>query len=143
MPISTTDTRQLIRQWLLRDPAIEAEVDGVFGSHLASADAQTVIRQRPVVIFEFLGGSSRFFREFEQPSVELYVYTKGPPDAALQVYDLVYKRLAAERIQVPGIGPCGSARELERPHEGRNEEIAAFYVKSLWTFYIVAGPEGS
>lgn len=141
MPVSTAEIRQLLRRWLLDDPELSDAVDGVFGSHLSSSDAETVLRERPIVVFDFVGGSGRAHRELEQPLVEVYVITRGPADAAFRVYDLVYRRLASERIKVSGIGPCGTARESERPSDGRYEALAARYVKALWVVTAIAGPE--
>lgn len=141
MPVSIAETRQLIRRWLLDDPELSELVDGVFGAHLSTADAETVLRDRPIVVFDITGGSARVFRELEQVLVEVYVYTRNSADDVFRVYDLVYQRLASQRIIMAGIGPCGSARETERPSDGRNEALAARFVKALWTFTIIAGPE--
>lgn len=141
MTVSTTDSRQLIRRWLLDDPALSDAVDGVFGAHLTSSDAQTVLRDRPIVVLALNGGNARPNRELESLVLEVYVYTKGPKEDAFLVYDLVYARLASERIKVAGLGPCGTAREVERPREGRNEDVAAGYVRGVWSLILVAGPE--
>jgi hypothetical protein len=142
MPISFAESKQLLRAWILADATLSALVDGrVYGVHLSSADAQTVLQTKPIIVFEFLAGSGRYFREFETPIVEFYVYSKGGADEVAQVYDRLYVRLQEERIQLPGIGTSGTARETERPTDGRSEEIAAWYCRSRWALYLLAGPE--
>lgn len=142
MPVSINETRQLLRAWLLADDTINAETAGnVFGAHLSSSDAQTVLDAKPIVVFAFTGGNARVFREFETPTIEVYVYSKASLDDAGRVYDLVYARLSAERIKVDNIGPCGSARETRRPVEGFNEQTAAWFLSARWAFDVIAGPE--
>jgi hypothetical protein len=142
MPVSLAETKQLIRAWILADASLNAAVAGnVYGAHLASPDAGTVLDGAPLIVFEFVAGSGRYFREFETPGLELYVYSKGSADEAARIYDLLYVRLAAERIQVSGIGPCGTARESERPTDGFNEQLGAWFVRARWLLAIVAGPE--
>lgn len=135
-----TDSKALIRAWLLADAALSAAVDGkVYGAHLSSSDAQTVLRDKPIVVFEFQPGFSSYSREYELPVLDVYAYSKASAERAAQTYDLVYARLQAECIQVTGIGPCGSARERERPTTGRNEDVAAWYVRGKWALTLIAG----
>jgi hypothetical protein len=142
MPVSVASTKQLLRAWLLADATLSAAVGGrVFGAHLMSSDAQTVLQAGPVVVFEFVAGVAPYVREIEQVGVEVYVYSKGSADEVAQIYDIVYLRLQAERIKVVGIGPCGTARESERPTDGWNEDVGAWFCRARWLLRAVAGPE--
>lgn len=142
MAVSITDTRDLLRSFLLADTTLSGLVDGkIFAAHLSSADAQTVLQATPIVVFEVTSGFARYFRELENVIVELYTYSKGSAEEASQIYDLVFARLQSERVKVVGLGPVGIAREIERPIDGRNEEVGAWFVRSRWTLVAIAGPE--
>ena len=141
MPLSLVETRQLVRAWLLADEAINARTVGaVYGAHLASPDAGTLLGSNPLLIADVGGGQGRYGREFAQLQVEIYGYARSSPDAAAELYDLAYLRLHGARMVLAGIDTSASAREVERPSTGRNEELAAYYARGRFVLSVVGGP---
>lgn len=128
---STTVPRQLIRDFLMRDPAMQALVqDRIHGRHLKDADIQNA--KFPACIFEFLSGSSHTNRLMDQPTFELYGWSKKSGDEASLVYDAAYNRLQSERVFVDGIDLCGWAVEVQRPVDIQLEAIGAWAVRGRW-----------
>lgn len=138
MSVDTGLTKQLFRDFLLGDAALRAAVDGqVIGGHLSSSDAQTVLQGKPIVVFEFVGGFARYMRELENVTIELYAYSKRGRDDCATVYDLAFARLQSARVAVTGIDLAGVARELDRPIDGFNEPIQAWFTRGRWTLIAV------
>lgn len=142
MPNSVLATKHLIRTWLLADAALEAEVAGnIVGAHVKATDALTLLRDKPMVVFDTASGAQIYTAELESLSIEVYTYSKASADEAMRVYDLVAARLQGQRIKVDGIGPSGSAREVDRPVNGHNDVVDAWFLRGRWLFMVIAGPE--
>ena len=131
--VSTVKTRQVIREFLLRNSEIEAMVgQGVFGAHMNSVDAGTVLQSSPMVIVEFDGGDLRWHGAIEIQFVEIYAYSKNSMIEAAKLYDLVCSAMQHERIAIDGIDISCIARENERPSDGYNKHVEAWFVRGRW-----------
>lgn len=132
-------TKQLVRAYLLEDAALRARVDGkVLSAHVESAEAQTMLQAKPLIVVELLSGFSRYFAALQDVTMEVYAYSKASQDEANDVYDAVYTRLQHECLMVANIDMQGVAREIERPLEGWNDDIRAWYARGRWTLKAVS-----
>ncbi|MBU6287600.1 MAG: hypothetical protein KGS10_05505 [Chloroflexi bacterium] len=138
MMVEVGVTKQLIRQYLLDDATLRAAVQGkVYASHLASSDAQTVLQGTPIVVIDYAGGNARYFGDLENVTIECYVYSKRSSAQCAEIYDQVFMRLQMARVAVTGLDLTGTTRELDRPAEGYNEAIAAYFLRGRWTLIAV------
>jgi hypothetical protein len=134
MPSQLAVTKQLLRQTLLNDATLRALVDGkVLPAHLQSAEAATVLRDKPIIIVEMTGGFMRYFTQLQDVTFDIWVYSKNSSDECNQVYDVAFPLLQQTRLHVDDIDMCGLARELMRPEVGWNEVVHAHYVRAKWT----------
>jgi hypothetical protein len=139
MPSQMTVTKQLVRQTLLNDATLRAAVNGkVLPSHLQSAEAATVLRDKPIIIVETVGGFARYFSNLQDVKFDVWVYSKNSSDECNYVYDLAFPLLQQTRLHVDDIEMCGLARELVRPDGGWNEVVHAWYVRGQWTMKAVS-----
>lgn len=132
--ISITELKQLLRAYLQADAAVAALVgEHVYGVHLEDADAQTVLQSKPLVVYELLSGVMRWHKGVSIQTMDVYGYSKRSGDEASQVYDAVAEALQHQRVQVAGIDPVALPRETQRPLDGYNPVLDAWYVRARWT----------
>lgn len=116
----------------MADADIAAVVSGrVYGSHLSDSDVQSV--KFPLIVFEFLSGFARWHRGVQSQSFELYGYSKASMDEAAKVYDAAFDSLQHCRVRIdliPDVG--GIARETQRPVDGWNDKVGAWFVRGRW-----------
>jgi hypothetical protein len=135
--VKTAEVKQLLRAHLLADSALAALVGGrVYGVHLEDADAQTVLQNGPMVVFEMLAGSLRWHGAVAIPTVEVYGYSKRSSDEASQVYDAVVDALQHERLTIGSLDVRGLARETQRPLDGYNTQIRAWFNRGRWAIEV-------
>lgn len=139
MSSDLTVTKQLLRQTLLNDATLRAAVAGkVLPAHLQSAEAATVLRDKPIVIVEMMGGFARYFSQLQDVRFDLWVYSKNSSDECNAIYDMCFPLLQQTRLKIDDIDMCGLARELVRPDTGWNEVVHAWYVRGQWTMKAVS-----
>jgi hypothetical protein len=139
MSSSTQTTRQLLRQWLLADEAVRTATDGaVFGAHLNSADAGTVLKGTPLVVIDLQGGFAVYTAAVQDQDFDVWCYSKMSLDKAAEVYDLCFARLQGECIKVGNVDMCGVTREVARPIDGFHDGMMAWYVRGRWTLKAVS-----
>ena len=131
--ISTVQTRHLLREFLLRSSSITDLVgQNVYGSHLSDSDAGTVLNASPLIILEFDGGNMRWYGAVQTQFVEVYTYSKNNLIEAASIYDALANVLQHERLIISGIDMAAVPRETERPTDGYNKHLDAWYVKGRW-----------
>lgn len=131
MPVSRGETKQIIRATLLTSSDLVALVGRrVFGTHLLDPDAGTV--EHPLVVFEFLSGSSRYNRVVFDQTFDLYAYSKESSDEAATVYDAAYAVLQAECLSVNNVVTRGIAREIQAPFDGYNDRTQSWFLRGRW-----------
>jgi hypothetical protein len=136
----TRDLRQLIRLHLTTDATVKALVDArVFGRSLQDAEAGTVLAEGPLVIFEFLSGDALSSGQVAHQTLEVYGYSKRSLDEAAKVYDAVFESLQMSRLANTSIDMCGLAREVQRPVDGFNQDLTAWFVKGRWNVSATSG----
>lgn len=134
---STTELKQLIRRFLMADPTVSSLVgERVYGSHMEDTDAGTVLQSGPLVVFEFTSGSLRWHSAVSLQTVELYAYSKRSGDEAAQLYDAVTTACQHVRMTVPGVDPVALPREDQRPLDGYNPTLDAWYVRGRWVMEV-------
>jgi hypothetical protein len=134
----TAPLKQLMRAHLLADSAVSALVGPrVYGVHLEDADAETVLQDGPLVVYELLSGSLRWHGAVAVQTLEVYGYSKRSADEASQVYDAVTDALQHECLNVPGIGVTAIPRETQRPLDGFNTVLRGWFVRGRWTLEVV------
>lgn len=132
---STSELKQLLRNSLLGNTGVTDLVGtNVYGVHLEDADAQTVLTASPMVVFEMLSGSLRWHRAVATQTMEIYGYSKRSNSQASRVYDAVVEYLQHERLQITGIDVTALARESQRPVDGYNGVLDAWFVRGRWVF---------
>lgn len=137
MPNSSLDVKHLIRRALLDDATVIGLVDDrVRSSHMINPDVEI---SYPILIIEFLSGFGRYQGTLQTISIDLYAYSEGGLTEAHQVYDAAYNALQAARLYngTEGngsriISAAGSMREIERPDEGYNDRLGAWWVRGKW-----------
>lgn len=133
MAIRGTEIKQLVRGTLLANADVVAVVgEQVFASNLENAAAGTVLDKGPLITFEFLSGFARYAKSVQNQTIELYGYSKVSGDQAMLAYDVAFEALQAECLTLDGIVPKALAREIQRPVEGRNENIGAWFARGRW-----------
>ena len=132
MALETRLLRQVLRAHLIADTDVKALADTrIFGSHLSDADVQTVLY--PLVVIQFLSGFARWHRGVQSQSFELYAYSKADQDEASELYDTVFNSYQQSRVELAGIpNVCGICRETQRPVDGWNDKIGAWFARGRW-----------
>ena len=126
----TRDLRLLVRLHLLADTDVKALVDGrIFGTSLQDAEAETVLGEGPICVFELLSGDARWHGQVATQTLEIYGYAKRGMDQAAEVYDAVFESMQHSRLQQDAVSMCGLAREVQRPVDGFNEKLKAWFVR--------------
>lgn len=134
----TAPLKQLVRAHLMADSAVAALVGArVYGVHLEDADAQTVLQSGPLVVYELLSGNLRWHGAVAIQTLEIYGYSKRSADEASVVYDAVTDSLQHECLSIPGITVTAIPREAQRPLDGYNTVLRAWFVRGRWTLEVV------
>jgi hypothetical protein len=122
------------------DATVAAVVaERVFGRSLSDADGETVLKSGQLLVFELLSGDSRSSGQVATQTFELYGYSKRSMDQASEAYDVAFDALQHSRLQVAGISVCGLAREVQRPVDGFNERLKAWFVRGRWSVAMTSG----
>ena len=133
MALSTREAKKLIRAFLLTRPEIVALVDDrVFGAHVMDSDAETTTF--PLVVFEFLSGRASWDTAVQAQTLEIYGYSKRSADEASEIYDAVFDAIQHERLDVDGITVRALTREVQRPVDGWNQNVRAWFCRGRWQF---------
>jgi len=134
MPASSiAELKQLIREHLIGVTAVEALVsDRVYGTHLEDADAQTVLTDGPLIVFELISGNLRWHGGVGAQAFELYAYSKRNNAEASIVYDAAVVAMQHECLQITGIDVSAVTRETQRPLDGFNGVLDAWFVRGRW-----------
>jgi hypothetical protein len=133
MALSTRDAKRLIRTFLLGKPEIVALVDDrIYGSHLQDSDVETV--EFPIVVFEFLSGRASWDTAVQAQTMEIYAYSKRSGDEASKIYDAVFDAIQHERLAVDGITVKALTREVQRPVDGWNQNVRAWFSRARWQY---------
>lgn len=134
---SVIELKQLIRRYLLQDPGVSALVsEKVYGVHLEDTEAGTVLQSGPIVVYEFISGQLRWHAGVSIQAVDLYAYSKRSLDEAGQVYDAVVEAMQHQRMQISGIDPVVLARETQRPIDGYNTQLDAWWLRGRFTLEV-------
>ena len=131
---STVQLKALLRRYLLADTAVAALAgERVYGAHLEDDDAGTVLQAGPLVVYEFVSGVLRWHAAVSLQTVEVYAYSKRSGDEAAQLYDACANALQHSRVIVDGVDPVALPRETQRPLDGYNARLDAWFVRGRWT----------
>lgn len=134
----TAALKQLIREHLLANAAVVALVGtNVFGVHMEDADAGTVLKGSPMVVFEGLSGNLRWHGALATQTLEIYGYSKRNSIEASKVYDAVADAMQHECMKITGIPVTAVARETQRPLDGYNNNLNAWFVRGRWTLEVI------
>lgn len=138
MSSETTVTKQLIRSVLLADATLRSRVAGVVAGHLRSTEAATLLQAKPLIILEATGGFVRYWSALQDVTIELYAYSKASSDEALDVYDQAFAILQEACCHAANVPMRGITRELERPSDGWNDQVGAWYARGRWTIKAIS-----
>jgi hypothetical protein len=131
---STVQLKALLRRYLIADPGVAALAgERVYGAHLEDDDAGTTLQAGPLLVYEFLSGVLRWHAAVSLQTVELYAYSKNSGDEAAQLYDAAADALQHTRVAVNGVDPVALPRETQRPLDGYNPRLDAWFVRGRWT----------
>jgi len=138
MPASSTnELKQLVRRHLLADTTIKGFVGlNVFGAHLEDSDAGSVLQEKPIIVFEMLAGHMRWHGAVVIQTMDIYGYSKRSADEAGQVYDALTAAMHHECIRIDGIDITALCRESQRPLDGYNAFVEAWFVRGRWTMEV-------
>jgi hypothetical protein len=135
---SQSQLKQLIREFALNKSEITDVVgQSVFGVHLQDADAATVLQAGPIIVFEMIGGDLRWTGAVAVTTVEIYGYSKRSLAEATRAYDVWCEIMQHERLAIDGIDSTAVSREVQRPLDGYNQVLEAWYVRGRWAFEVV------
>ena len=70
-------------------------------------------------------------------TLEVYGYSKRNSIEASKVYDAVADAMQHECIKVTGLTTTAVARETQRPLDGWNSQLRAWFVRGRWTFEVI------
>lgn len=133
MALSTREAKKLIRAFLLSKSEIVALVDDrVFGGHVMDSDVPTA--QFPLAVFDFLSGRASWDTAVQAQTMEIYGYSKRSADEASQIYDAIFDAIQHERLAVSGISVRALTREVQRPVDGWNQNVRAWFCRGRWQF---------
>lgn len=130
--ITKRNIAALLRGFLLAKASVTDKVgDNIVTAH--NFDPSTAL-DYPRVIVDLTSGTGRYQGGLQAWNVEIYAYSDESQDEADAVYDAVYLALQAERLYDEGgtISAAGSAREVERPIPGYNEQTRAWFARGTW-----------
>jgi len=132
--------KQLIRYRLLSQSAVTDLVSGrIYGAHFQDPDAQTPTY--PLIIIEWVGaGELQYSRAFQKMRMDIWCYDKTSSAAALNLYGQVQDALQQQRLAVTGITQKGVIRESQRPTEGFNNAVRAYYARGEFQVIATAIP---
>lgn len=122
----------LVRNFLMAQDGVTALTeDRIRTSHAQNPDEDL---NYPLLIIDFDTGAGRYQGGLQNWNVDLYAYSDESQDAADALYDTMYLVLQAERLWDPSgaITAAGSAREVERPESGYNEQTRAWFARGTW-----------
>jgi len=133
--------KQLLRHFLIDDPGIAALVSGrVFDGHLADTDAASALEAGDVLIFNFQSGQQRWHGAVQIQIFELWAYSPRGADQAAKLYGvandvLQHARVFKTGIEItPGTLLTGITQEVQRPVEGKNDVLSAWFARGRWKF---------
>tara|TARA_R110000824_G_scaffold42863_1_gene125601 strand:- start:108 stop:521 length:414 start_codon:yes stop_codon:yes gene_type:complete len=133
MALSTRTTKRLIRTFLLGQASVTSLVDDrIFGSHLQDSDAETT--EFPLVVFALLSGHAAWDTAVQAQSVEIYAFSKRSADEASKIYDAVFGAIQHERLSVEGISVKALISEVQRPVDGYNSNVRAWFSRGRWKY---------
>jgi hypothetical protein len=138
MSSESTVAKQLVRSVLLANDPLRARVAAVVAGHLRSTEAATLLQTKPLIILETTGGFARYFSALQDVNLDIYCYSKASSDEALDVYDSVFQILQEACCQAANVPMQGIMRELERPLDGWNEQVGAWFARGGWTLKAVS-----
>lgn len=138
MSSESTVAKQLVRAVLLADDTLRTRVQGVVAGHLRSTEAATLLQTKPLIILETTGGFARYHAALQDVTIELYAYSKASSDEALDVYDAAFQLLQEACCQAANVPMQGIMRELERPLDGWNEQVGAWFARGRWTLKAIS-----
>lgn len=139
MSVSTSKSKQLIRNKLFNTDAIQALVGAaVYSSHPNTLDKAAL--PMPCIIIDPQSGDMRVQKGLQSQNMHIYAYSRISQDEADKIYNLVVETLHMERLYdtttTAGGDPVnahrGVAREMERPQEGYNQAVAGWYSRGTW-----------
>jgi hypothetical protein len=129
-----TIARQLLRSVLLADAALRVRTAGnVLTTHVSSAEAGTILQEKPCVILDVDGGFTRYFGVLQDTEFQLWCWSKASSDEANDLYDAVFSLLQQVRLTATDVDLIGSARETKRSSDGFIDELRAWYAHGRWT----------
>lgn len=140
MPSAPVIRKAHVTQLLHRHLIASAGVTALVDDRIRTEHAQDVDGlEYPLVILDAEIGDSGYQGGVQRWSVDVYVYSARSQSEADAVYDEVYHALHAERLHDPSgvIGAAGSAREIERPRGGYNDQTRSWYARAMWRVVLV------
>ena len=134
--------RLLLRHHLVNDDGVQALVGGnIAGAHLEDADAATaLLADGPALVFQFLSGVQRWHGAVQIQTFELWAYSRTSQHDAAGVYSAANEALQHECLKITGIEISagvplsGICQEVQRPVEGFNSVLAAWFCRGRWKF---------
>jgi hypothetical protein len=130
-PASANDLKFLVRSTLMADASVSAIVaDRVHGAHIQTPDTGTA--EFPLVVVEFLGGSVVSASGYQQVNADVWTYTRTSAGSALELYDAVHAALHQQLLRRDGVTVAGYSMEINRPDEGFNETVRAYYARGTY-----------
>jgi hypothetical protein len=131
MANETTNVLAALRALLLADATVTGLVrNRIRTAHVADGEALPI--DYPFVILAPIGGAGRYNGQVMNTAVEVLVYSKVSVSECLDVYQAVYAVLQAGRLYRDGITTRGVIRESDRPREGFNDGLVAWYTRSTY-----------
>jgi hypothetical protein len=136
MPGASAEKLKFLVRSTLMDASTVTDVVGgrIYGAHLQDPDARTSVY--PLVVLDFRAGLAST-STYQQVTMDLWAYSRDSSGEALRLYDLCQAALQQQLLRRDGVPVAGYAMELNRPAEGWNEKVRAYYAQGEYTLRAV------
>ena len=131
MGANISNAIQVMRHTLLEESDITDLVGSrVVTDHIIDYENQTF--EMPCIIIDLQSGQANYARADQRLVFHVYVYSKESSAESFEIYDVVYEKLSAVRLNIDDISAKGYSREAERPIHGYNNDVKGWYCRATY-----------
>lgn len=131
------DVKWLVTTRLLETSAVTGIVgDRVVTEHSIPGEVDLATVEMPRVIVDLISGDARWHGAVQTVIFHVYAYSRASQGEASRLYGEVWKALHAQGLRDTQdvIKAAGITHETERPQEGHNGNMNAFFSRGVWVF---------
>ena len=142
MASPSRDLKWLIVDVLISDAGITGMVaDRVATEHEVPGENDLKTSEMPKIVIESISGNTRMHGAVQDVILHFYAYSRTSLNDAGDLYDKIHTLMHQTRLaELTGVVKVrGVIRETERPDEGYNSDMNAYFYRGIWRFIGTTG----